>query len=131
MLAHNRGTGVALSYVWERETFPWLMTWEENNARMDKPWNGRTLTRGLEISSYAFALGRKANVEMGALFDTPTFEWLDAYETKSTKFHLSIQALEAGQPTPKGCVLTGLFAAEDEHGVMKYLGDDPKYTHLT
>jgi len=95
MLAHNRGTGVALSYVWERETFPWLMTWEENNARMDKPWNGRTLTRGLEISSYAFALGRKANVEMGALFDTPTFEWLDAHEEKTTRFYISLQQTSA------------------------------------
>ena len=122
---------LALAYAWETDAFPWLMTWEEMYGRDHAPWSSRTLCRGLEFGSYALAMSRKWNVEKGTLFDTPTFEWLDAYETKSTKFHLSIQALEAGQPTPKGCVLTGLFAAEDEHGVMKYLGDDPKYTHLT
>lgn len=51
-------------------------------------------------------------------------------ETKSTKFHMSIQALEAGQATPKGCVLTGLFSADDEGGGQRYLGNDPKYTHM-
>lgn len=96
LLAHNRGTGVALSYVWERAAFPWLMAWEENNARMDKPWNGRTLTRGLELSSYAFPTGRPANVGMGTLFDTPTFEWLDAHEEKVTSYYISLQT---GAPT--------------------------------
>jgi hypothetical protein len=75
-------------------------------------------------------MGRRWNIEQGTLFDTPTFEWLDAYETKTTSFHLSLQALEGGQETPKGCVLTGIFAAEDAQGKMAYLGDDPKYVHM-
>ena len=50
--------------------------------------------RGLEFSSYAFPTGREANVEMGKLFDTPTFEWLDAHQTKSTCFYMSVQATD-------------------------------------
>ena len=32
------------------------------------------------------------NVSLGTLFDTPTFMWLDAYETKRTCFFLSLQS---------------------------------------
>ena len=39
----------------------------------------------MEFGSYALATGRRANVEMGKLLDTPTFEWLDAFEEKETK----------------------------------------------
>jgi hypothetical protein len=42
-VAENKAKGQALSYAWERKQFPWLMTWEENKARQDKPWAGRTL----------------------------------------------------------------------------------------
>ena len=35
-------------------------------------------------------MGRKWNVEKGVLFDVPTFEWLDAYETKATTFWLTM-----------------------------------------
>ena len=74
------------SCMWEREAFPWLMTWEENKARSHKPWSSKTVCRGLEISSYAFATSRRDNVERGKLFDTPCYEWLDANETKSTEY---------------------------------------------
>ena len=92
--------------AWERKAFPWLMTWEENCARQEAPWNGRTLCRGLEISSYAFATGRRENVERGKLLDTPTFEWLDADETKATTWYMSLQG---GTPSGTGAALCGLF----------------------
>lgn len=81
------------------------MTWEENKSRDGKPWCGRTLARGLEFSSYAFALGRQWNVEKGKLLDTPAFQWLDAHETTTTVFTVGLhngaytvaQALESGR----------------------------------
>jgi len=84
-------TGLVFGYAWERKAFPWLMTWEEQNNRKHAPWSGRTLCRGLEFSSYAYATDRKHNVETGKLLDTPTFEWLDAYEKKTTKFYIFLQ----------------------------------------
>jgi hypothetical protein len=80
----------ALVYAWERAAFPWLMTWEENRTRAVPPWNGKELTRGMEFTSYAFATSRRSNVEMGHLHDTPTFEWLDAYETSTTTFSFGL-----------------------------------------
>ena len=47
------GGSLSFSYVWERDVFPWMMTWEENHARKQGPWLGRTLCRGLEIGSCA------------------------------------------------------------------------------
>jgi len=82
---------LTLGCSWAREDFPWLMTWDENRARKHAPWNGRTLCRGLEISSYAFATSRRENVERGKLLGQPTFEWLDANETKTTTWYMSLQ----------------------------------------
>lgn len=89
----ENGSGVAFAYAWERKAFPWLMTWEENHARAQAPWSSRALTRGMEFGSYALAMGRRWNVEKGTLLDTPTFEWLDAFEEKSTDFWISLQAV--------------------------------------
>lgn len=90
LVAAQNNHNLALVYTWERAVFPWLMTWEENYSRLLKPWNGKELTRGLEFGSYAYASSRQANVEMGTLLDTPTFEWIDAYEEKTTLFSVSL-----------------------------------------
>ena len=80
----------AVVYNWERDAFPWLMTWEENYARTPIPWNCKELTRGMEFGSYAYATSRRHLVELGTLLDTPTYEWLDACETKITSFSISL-----------------------------------------
>jgi len=101
----HRGKGLALAYVWQREDFPWIMNWEENRARMDKPWSGRVVTRGLEFSSYAFPTSREKNVEMGSLLETPCFEWLDAHQEKNTTFYFALQAVQ-GTEAPLELVRT-------------------------
>jgi hypothetical protein len=67
------------------------MTWEENYSRPTPPWSSRELCRGLEVSSYAFATSRRENVERGKLLETPTFEWLDAYEKKVGRVLISFR----------------------------------------
>ncbi len=88
--ALNPDLKTVLVYAWRREEHPWLVTWEENRSRRHKPWNGRTLVRGLEFSSYAFPLSRRRNVEMGRLFDVPCFEWLDAGEERTATFWMGL-----------------------------------------
>lgn len=94
--AVNPAHGLAVAYAWERATYPWLMTWEENKSRGELPWNNRELTRGMEITSYMMALGRQRNVEIGRKFDTPCFTWLDAYEERTTTFSFALEDLGAG-----------------------------------
>ena len=96
-VALNQCLGLAVAARWPRKDFPWMVTWDENCSRQRRPWNGATLARGIEFSSYALPTSRRENVARGTLFDTPCFEWLDAYEQKTTSFTLAIYSTRTGQ----------------------------------
>ena len=69
---------LAFGYVWRRRDFPWLGIWEENFSRSHAPWNGRTLTRGMEFGVSPFPESRREMIERGPMFETPTFGWIPA-----------------------------------------------------
>jgi len=71
-------TKVSFGYVWKRADFPWLGIWEENHSRQASPWNGKTLTRGMEFGASPFPESRRESVDRGRLFGTPTYRWLPA-----------------------------------------------------
>ena len=70
---------LAFGYSWRPADFPWLGIWDEHASRTHSPWNGRTLTRGMEFGVSPFPESRRAMVDRGPLFDTPTFRWLPAH----------------------------------------------------
>ena len=69
---------VALAYIWSRTDFPWLGVWEENYSRQAAPWNGRTLTRGMEFGASPIPETRRQMIERGSLFGVPGFRWIPA-----------------------------------------------------
>jgi len=69
---------LAFGYVWRRADFPWLGIWEENHSRSQPPWNGASLTRGMEFGVSPFPETRREMVERGRLFGAPTFRWIPA-----------------------------------------------------
>jgi hypothetical protein len=69
---------LAFGYAWRRADFPWVGIWEENCSRPAAPWNGRTLTRGLEFGVSPMPETRRQMIERGRLFGTPTFRWIPA-----------------------------------------------------
>jgi hypothetical protein len=69
---------VTFGYVWKRADFPWLGIWEENHSRQGAPWNGKTVTRGMEFGASPFPESRRESVDRGRLFGTPTYRWLPA-----------------------------------------------------
>jgi len=77
-LAWHPQTEVLCGYAWRRADFPWISLWEENRSRTIPPWNGNTITRGVEFGVSPFAEGRRAMVDRGSLFDTPVYRWLPA-----------------------------------------------------
>ncbi len=69
---------LALGYVWKQADFPWLGIWEENQSREFPPWNGRTITRGMEFGVSPMPETRRRMVDRGRLFGVPCYRWLPA-----------------------------------------------------
>jgi hypothetical protein len=70
--------GVTFGYRWRRSDFPWLGIWEENHARKAAPWNGVTMTRGMEFGVSPQPETRRAMVERNSLWGVPAYRWLPA-----------------------------------------------------
>ncbi len=85
-LAWHPASRLAFGYSWRRSDFPWISLWEENRSRTMPPWNGQTITRGVEFGASPFAEGRRATIERGSLFGVPTFRWLAANETATADY---------------------------------------------
>jgi hypothetical protein len=85
-VAYSPATRLAFGYVWRRADFPWLGTWEENNSRTAPPWNGVTVTRGMEFGVSPFPESRRQMIDRGRLFDTPTFRWIPAASRLSVEY---------------------------------------------
>jgi hypothetical protein len=69
---------LCFGYVWRRSDFPWLCVWEENLSRLHAPWNGRTLTRGMEFGASPVPETRRQMIARGAMFETPGYRWIAA-----------------------------------------------------
>jgi hypothetical protein len=69
---------VAVAYVWKQSDFPWMGIWEENCSRSDPPWNGKTITRGMEFGVSPFPETRRQMVDRNQLFGVPGYRWLPA-----------------------------------------------------
>jgi len=93
-VAFSPSAHLAVGYVWHRDDFPWMGLWEENYSRPAIPWNGRTLTRGIEFGVSPYPETRRAMVNRGRLFDTPTFRWLPAESTLETTYWIVMQSAD-------------------------------------
>ena len=90
-LAYSPQFELAFGYVWKRKDFPWMGIWEENCSRQASPWNGREITRGMEFGVSPVPESRRAMVERGKLFDTPTFRWLPANAAITVQYNIHCQ----------------------------------------
>jgi hypothetical protein len=82
---------LAFGYIWNRAEFPWIGIWEENFSRSGPPWNGSTLTRGMEFGVSPFPETRREMVDRGRCFDTPVFRWLPARSRLSVEYWAVMQ----------------------------------------
>ena len=86
--AYHPGQETLFGYVWKRSDFPWLGIWEENASRAHAPWNGRTLTRGMEFGASPFPETRREAVERGKLFGERSLGWVPARSSVSVEYSL-------------------------------------------
>lgn len=86
--AVNPRLGLMVACVWRRADYPWLGVWEENCARTQAPWNGKTLARGMEFANSPFPIGLRQAVDMGKLQGQRTYAWLPARGTVVHEYSL-------------------------------------------
>jgi hypothetical protein len=103
--AQSPGVSLALAYIWRRENFPWLGVWEENYSRQSPPWDGRTLTRGMEFGVSPIAETRRQMIERGTLFGVPAFRWIPARQRVRVDYRAVIGVVKRGPD-----ILDGLAA---------------------
>jgi len=77
-MAFSPKTQVLFGYVWKRADFPWLGIWEENYCRLNPPWNGKTLTRGMEFGVSPMPETRRQMIERNGMFGFPGYRWIPA-----------------------------------------------------
>lgn len=92
-------TKMAFGHVWKRSDFPWLGIWEENRSRTGSPWNGKTVTRGMEFGASPFPESRKEAVARGSLFGAPTYRWLPARTKVQVEYWAVLRHAEAPPET--------------------------------
>ena len=86
---------LAFGYVWKRRDFPWLGIWEENHSRTHAPWNGATLTCGMEFGVSPMPESRREMIDRGRLFDVPTYRWIPAKSRVEVEYWAIIRDADA------------------------------------
>ena len=94
-LAFSPQTKVLFGYKWPRKDFPWLGLWEENQARMQTPWNGKTITQGFEFGASPMPEARRKMIERGSLFGVPGYRWIPAKGRLSVQYSAFITTADA------------------------------------
>ncbi len=77
-VAYSPAHRLSFGYVWRQTDFPWMGIWEENRSRSHRPWNGQTMTRGMEFGVSPFPESRRAMIQRGRLFEVPSYRWIPA-----------------------------------------------------
>jgi len=88
--AYNPSSETVFGYVWKRSDFPWIGLWEENHNRTHAPWNGRTLTRGIEFGASPMPESRRKMIDRGTLFGERCYRWIPARSKVSVEYCLFI-----------------------------------------
>lgn len=92
--AWSPSTKVLFGYRWQRRDFPWIGIWEENHWRKNPPWNGQTMTRGIEFGASPMPESRRAMIERGSLFGVPAYRWLPARSTVQVRYSAFIRTAD-------------------------------------
>ena len=82
---------LVLGYVWRSADFPWMGIWEENHSRQETPWNGETLTRGMEFGVSPMPETRQAMIARARMFGTPCFRTIAAGATIDAEYHAIVR----------------------------------------
>lgn len=87
---------ILIGYVFPTKESPWLGDFQENRRATAIPWDGKTVTRGIEFGTTPFAEGLKKSVERGKLFDVPTYRWIGGLERQTMHYAIFLADVPQG-----------------------------------
>lgn len=90
-IAFTPALRLAFGYVWRQPDFPWMGIWEENLSRRGTPWNGATITRGMEFGVSPFPETRRQMIDRGKTFGVPGYRWIPAKSRVSVEYWAVVQ----------------------------------------
>jgi hypothetical protein len=93
-LAWSPASRLLIGYSWRRADFPWLGIWEENRLRTAPPWNGKTITRGMEFGVSPWPETRRRMIERGSQFGVPTYRWIPARKSVLVDYEVVVYTAE-------------------------------------
>ena len=105
--ALNTEYKLLIGYLFWRAEHPWMMVWEENRKMKTPPWNGETITRGMEFGNTRIPGSAKEYFKKPDMDGTPTFGWLDAKGKLTTRYLLFLAEIPAGMTGVRDVQLEG------------------------
>ena len=79
--ALNTDKRLLIGYVFRREEYPWLQSWESYPT-------GKRMARGIEFSTQPFDVPRREVIQTNSMFDAPVYRWLPAKGKIGSRFLL-------------------------------------------
>lgn len=89
----NSRLRLRMRYSWNLQDFPWLGIWEENRDRKFPPWNGETVTWGIEFGASPYPEPRFRRWTRGLMWGAPVAVWLPALGVREISYNLSVEAI--------------------------------------
>jgi hypothetical protein len=79
--ALNPSKKLILGYVFRREDYPWVQSWEYYSP-------DRRMARGMEFATQPYDVPRRQTVETNSMFGAPTYRWLPAKSKIESRYLL-------------------------------------------
>ena len=84
--AVNTDHNLLIAYLFHRKDYPWMMVWEENRNLETPPWNGKSMTRGMEFGNTRIPGTAVEYFKHPEMYGTRTFGWFDGKEKKTARY---------------------------------------------
>ncbi|MBI84438.1 MAG: hypothetical protein CMJ81_14685 [Planctomycetaceae bacterium] len=119
--ALNTEHRLLVGYVFWRADYPWMMVWEENRRLQTPPWNGETVTRGMEFGNTRIPGSAKEYFKKPEMYGTPTFGWLEAKGQLKARFLVFLTEVPEGMTGVRDIRLEGSEIVVEPKGVQEAL----------